>query len=233
MLCVAPPPDVDFTNDRYVNPEPVVLLERASVVLETDLAVDAIAPTAFGGFDESPNHVLGAGTVVASYLIHFDPPNELEDTPFEGTVHFDREILAIMVTDTTLDESDASLGLPPPALYQGDVGSRSGDSMDDDVVTWAGTDVQVLFDTGGFKDQVRVLTEPLDDADAGVPDVGVADASPDTGATGVDTGGSGATFRGTGGCACETAGRPLSSGHFAALIAIFALAHMWRRRALW
>jgi hypothetical protein len=192
MICVDPSPDVDLTDGGFQNLRLQVFAERPPQTLEIDLAVDSTAPGTFTEFGGSADIVIPMGTRVRSYLVHFDPPDEGENMATTGTAHFDEEILGLVFRAPTLDDTDDVLGLPL-ASYAGGSGNRSGDEVDDDTIVWDGSDITVTFDTGGFKDEVRVVVAADlalggdgDERDAGE----IGETAP--------------YFRGAGGCACDT-----------------------------
>jgi len=78
----------------------LVMPEQLNFTLPQDLTVMSIS---------GPVH-LPAGSVVSSYLVHYDPPGNLSRAP-RGAVTFFDPVVAVIGTTTELRKSDALLGL--------------------------------------------------------------------------------------------------------------------------
>lgn len=90
-----------------------VLPERKGFELFGDVLceiVDAGQHTVFQGV----SHVIPNGTVVDSYLLHFDRADDIRGSVavVEGSVYFDRPILGVIVSHPRLYETDRILGHP-------------------------------------------------------------------------------------------------------------------------
>ncbi len=169
-----PPPDVrhgglwgEYPENRWS----WVFEENSDMMLPTDISVDITAPGNYR-YDPLTPGIVAAGTLVQSYLIHFD-----HDGPTRGSsggiVTFDSDILGVIVNPGYLDSTDALLGAPG-TMYPGTMlGSEpyrgvefeAGGNDDTVIVSDDRRSIEVFFwvwgppeTFGPDTDQVRVLT---------------------------------------------------------------------------
>lgn len=139
-----------------------VILQERNDSLDSELDVDFLAaPGVFGsgeGMSSPMTGNLSAGTLVTSYLLHFDPVDEGgEPISSEGSVTFDRPLLGILFESMELDASDAILG--SVGVYAR--GERSLDLADSDWLQISDDLRTLSFDltvAGSELIQLRVLT---------------------------------------------------------------------------
>jgi hypothetical protein len=106
---VAPPPSLEL--DAFVSNTTIWLIEEAGVVLATDLAVDLTLPGTYNDPAQITPGIIPAGTVVRSYITHFDSIDTQLVLNRSGSITFDTDILGVMILDATLDASDPVVGL--------------------------------------------------------------------------------------------------------------------------
>lgn len=180
--------DVDFTVGSLVLISPpasvvegaledtstaVVFYERQRVLLASDLSVDATNPGAdvnASGVGGDPG-LIPAGTLVDSFLVHFDPvgqPTDLNVTVswFLGFQSTDR-ILGLIYSDALLDASDflgaPATTYPTGVVFRGTTGASEGN----DSLLWS-----QFFAMSGLQsvtvavDQVRVILASPEPASA-------------------------------------------------------------------
>jgi hypothetical protein len=149
----------------------VIFAERQRFLLASDLSVDATNPGAevnASGIGGDPG-LISAGTLVDSYLVHFDPvgqPTDLNVTAawsvgFEST----NRILGLIYSDALLDASDF-LGAPGTAYPTGlEFRGTTGSSEGNDSLLWSQfTAMSGLQSVTVAVDQVRVIvaaSEPV------------------------------------------------------------------------
>lgn len=112
--CVSiPAPACVDLDSLESNSEIRVFGERQGIVLGGDLPVDFFASGAYYEYPELPGEAsVSRGTVVSSYLLHFDPVGGGGGWDLSGTVGFDSEILGVCILSDALAESDSIVGLP-------------------------------------------------------------------------------------------------------------------------
>ncbi len=139
-----------------------VFQEQTSHELAADLTVNMNAPGTFTAPADLPvlTLTIPAGTVVDSYLFHFD--YEVNNTVREsvGSVTFDRPILGVIGRLSDLVASDAELGAPGTS-YSTLATSGIWDSQDSVTLS---SDLRTLsFDLtmGGKVDDLRVVTQAV------------------------------------------------------------------------
>jgi hypothetical protein len=112
-----------------------------------------------GGLTENIGGQLPSGTEFTSYLLHFDPVGDLESLQdVFGAVTFNRPILGILVEQSSLEESDAELGVI--GLYTTE--SRAVDLAGDEFLTLSDDLLTLTMSLHAVDDeivQLRVLTE--------------------------------------------------------------------------
>lgn len=160
ILVIPAPPAA--TLGALQGPDVFAFAEASNVVLGADLAVDVNLPGLYASVDSLTGGTIAAGTAVDSYLLHFDPnvsgPLFIPQGAF-GTITFDREILGVILLDSTLDASDLVVG-NPGTTYPTGVAGRGLDFgvldlvrlLDDRRTLLIGALEDVHFD------QVRIIT---------------------------------------------------------------------------
>lgn len=135
-----------------------LIVERQLATLEEDLAIDSPGtPKAdFSNAANLPRGVISAGTVVDSFLVHFDPGDEATASV---TIGCDQEIVGVIADAAKLVASDG-LAYRDPVF--GDAQSGRGASETDDGGWTIGPDgrcitLNLRADADDF-DQVRILT---------------------------------------------------------------------------
>ena len=139
----------------------VVFQEQSDYQLLADTRVSI--PGTIGTYDEGSDMMptdLTAGTVVNSYLLHFD--TDFGAPNFEGTVEFADPIIGVMLRPFALNSSDAELGANGTA-YPTNASARRGLDYDDftPLDTFIiSNDRTIAFDlvTSNAVDQIRVVT---------------------------------------------------------------------------
>ena len=158
---VSPPPSVKI-GDLESSTLGIVFQERSDYQLLADTRVSI--PGAIGVYDEKrdmrPTDSLLAGSIVNSYILHFD--TDFGAPQFQGTVQFSDPIVGVMLLPFALDSSDAELGALG-TLYPTNASLRRGLDFEDSTPL---DTLEVLDDrTIGFDlstsnviDQIRVVT---------------------------------------------------------------------------
>ena len=164
-----------------------VFLELEAVELSGDVMVNVLPPATTTTYhpdrydpDSVDPGVIPAGTVVSSYLFHFDAVTG-GSTIGPGEVTFCGPMLGVIVFPADLDDTDAPLGAPGTTYgpYSGNRGLGLNGSSPDDVITLSGDGHTLTIDnlwvTGSYVDQLRVIINPLepggDDCNTnGIPD---------------------------------------------------------------
>lgn len=160
MTQIAPPPSLQTGQQAFgtyavaINEKQNVLfngvVDRLNPAVGFNYTTSTLAPTFFSG-------------LVNSHIIHFDDTNVGNPrVNIVGTVTFNAPIIALIYTNTRLDQSDAQLGNIGTTIYPLGVGNRGFS------VSYSGPDtarlltpftVQVTL--GAAIDQIRVLTAPV------------------------------------------------------------------------
>ena len=158
LLAADDPLDLDLGSRQGNTPE--LFVERQYVTLGADLAVDSDgSPASYDSGNLPPGATVLAGTVVHSYLLHFDPTETIEMTDL--TIAFDQPILGVIGKDVRLDGSDFLAFGDPLFNASGQRRMLLGESSFDG---WAiSADGRTIFiDTraglGGL-DELRILTQ--------------------------------------------------------------------------
>ena len=154
----------NYESDDYIR----VFSERTDHVLAQDVRVNFTEPGFYFEGAQLSQEWVPAGTVVSSYLLHFDS-SDANPIVLTGCVEFDEPVVGVIVLDQELDDSDAELGhasitYPPPGfLHRG----LELDTQDDDTVTLQENRRHICLHalTTTRMDQIRVITgapEPLE-----------------------------------------------------------------------
>ena len=172
---------LDLRNGRFKHDYLMLFPERLNYELPGDLSVNLASPGTYRLLsanaikkyqEETPQEkqarekvveatvvqdVLERGTVVNSYLVHFDAidkPGEFRKA--KGRVRFNNRVLGLIVSGQDLNHSDAILG-NPETVYENSHGRRT----ENDLVRISSDQHQVYFnlEVAGFIDQVRILVE--------------------------------------------------------------------------
>jgi len=95
----------DLTNGGLVSGRVRIILERQLATLDEDMAVDSPGSPAGDFMDDAklPGGTVKAGTVVDSFLVHFNPQAEADATV---TITFDQKILGVIAGGRKLADSD-------------------------------------------------------------------------------------------------------------------------------
>ena len=117
--------------------------ERQNLTLSANIILDDIQPGA-------STQVIGAGSVVSSHVIVFDPNGTRS---LEGFVEFDEPILGVFTTNAGLNGSAPVLGLPT-ATYNVTNGKLEGS----DPYAISGNRLDIEFNTSSPGDYIRVVT---------------------------------------------------------------------------
>lgn len=108
---IPPPPSVDF-GDLQSDTVARVFSERQGLTLPTSVSVDSTAPGAYDSVSSLTPGVLPAGTSVDSYLVHAEPASPDGLFRYIGSITFNTDVLALIVLNPNLKNSDAILGAP-------------------------------------------------------------------------------------------------------------------------
>lgn len=133
------------------------LLERENALLESGYVVDGLEPDTYRRPFRKNTVKLTKDVRVDSFLLQYNPvhTHESRNQKFQGELHFDRPIVALILHKDLLDSSDAQLTLPETDFRNI---FRRGIN-DADVVTLS-PDRRVLhvaLDVKNGVDQIRVL----------------------------------------------------------------------------
>jgi len=141
------PPQTLLVNQHKTRNHVLIFPELQNVILTEDMVVDGL----------EGNVRFPAGTVLNSYLLHYDP-DELTTQAPRGGVTFDGKIAAVLGGADSLSKSDKKFGLPD--LQYGPQVSRELELDEDEVqVSEDRRTLSVYFGASGAEalDQVRVL----------------------------------------------------------------------------
>ena len=117
--------------------------EVQGVTLESQLIMDIAAPGV-------SSNVLGAGSVVSSHYLIFDP---ISTRTASGTVTFDEPVLGVIISNPRFDDTDSLLG---NAATSYTIGSQQLESADS--VTISGNSIEFNLSTSSPGDAIRVVT---------------------------------------------------------------------------
>ena len=172
---------LDLRNGRFKHDYLMLFPERLNYTLPEDLAVNLAEPGTYRMLTERAakkyyeevsadkqacesvvkstivQDKLSKGTVVNSYLVHFDAFDKPgEHNKAKGRVRFSNRILGVILSGKDLNHSDALLG-NSETIYESSHGRRT----ENDLVRISSDQHQVFlnFEVLGFIDQVRIVVE--------------------------------------------------------------------------
>ena len=140
-------------------------VERNGLRLSFPLTTDAVKAGTYTKTSSlpSPAPKIAAGTVVDSYMLHSDPlgkPTALQGNRFSVRVSFDSDILGVMVTDSSLNGSDGTVGVHgaiyPTFAHRG-LELMGNPFNDHFTISTNRHTIQVFFSTSTYVDEVRVV----------------------------------------------------------------------------
>ena len=141
--------------------------EKQGVILPGAVSLDRVPPT-FGS-----SGTLAAGSLVNSYLFHFDLPGTPSLTEISGSVTFDQPILGLIFSWNNLLATDSTLGLASSYYNHS---TRGLEAFSQDSWSISGGTLTFNFEFGAAEgvDNVRILTAVPDaGATAGLLALGV------------------------------------------------------------
>lgn len=152
--------------------------ERTNTPLILPLAVDSFGfgvgiPAGFqtATFSTHPG-VIPAGTVISSFILHFDTQTNLTPGTAAFQVQTDQDIIGVIIKDATLDASDALVAAPgtvyPLGLNLRGTASDPLEGLDnvfvgvpgDLALGYSRTVTVFAMDVEGALDEVRIITTP-------------------------------------------------------------------------
>jgi hypothetical protein len=150
--------------------------ERTNYALPTGTPVDITPgssyPEKYVGVDNLTPSTLSAGAAVDSYFMYSQPVGQPHnDYPYTATITFNAPILGLIVTTSTLNATNASVGAPGTTYdTTGDAGLESDDKVE---LVGAGT-IHVEFYTSVDTDDIRIITAAGPSTGPGGPNGGGA-----------------------------------------------------------
>jgi hypothetical protein len=175
MDVIPAPPSVDF-DDLESNTLIRVFPERQNVELSQDISVNAVVPGRYEKLADLPEPAptIQAGTVVSSYLLHFDTVDG--DHQVTGKVEFDTEVLGVCVLAEELFASDGMLGAPGTSYPsssdpEGFIRQLEFGAIVDDWITIEpdGRSVTLHPRVENWNDQMRIITRGAVSDPTGMP----------------------------------------------------------------
>lgn len=144
-----------FESDTTI----AVFYEQQALQLNSLLSVDATLAKLYVATTDLDPATIPAGTVVNSYLVHFDRVGQPGAFLFRsGSVTLDQPVLGLISTRTNLLASDAILGIPTTTYA---VGSNRGVELTDQDSFQLSSDLHTVSFTLGTsvgEDQLRIVT---------------------------------------------------------------------------
>lgn len=138
--------------------------EKQNLALPSSVTANITAPGTYtftsGGPPVFTSGTLATGTVVSSYLLHFDPAGS-PGTPIArtGSVTFDEEVLGVIVLASSLIASDATLGAPGTFYSANGLrGLETGPPGDSVTLSPDRRTVLVTLNIAPTFDEVRIIT---------------------------------------------------------------------------
>jgi len=146
-----------------------VFKERAGYRLPSDVTVDTNQPgRTYEG--DGPNAVIRAGTVVDCYMVHYDAVGGSGGSTTGSSLSFAGTILGVIVSNSTLDNTDTVLGAPGTSYPTGNI-SRHIEEGNDTVFlsnSMKSVDLDVIAVGGAWIDEMRIVTVPGADTSFGM-----------------------------------------------------------------
>jgi prepilin-type N-terminal cleavage/methylation domain-containing protein/prepilin-type processing-associated H-X9-DG protein len=141
------------------SPNVMLYQERSGYKLPTPVAVDMSRPGRVGSPGYLSPTTLPAGTVVDSYIVHYDPPGT-DGTTQNVKLAFGARIVGAICLTGHLRSSDPVLGAPGTAYDQ--IQSARGMEIGDEVIELS-SDMKVFtvnrFIVTGVMEEARIITE--------------------------------------------------------------------------
>lgn len=154
------------------DPTAILFPERQNVTLTNPVEVNVTQPGAYDDMEDlGAKGLIDAGTMVSSYLLHFDPVGRPLDTKeVIGSVTFDEPILGLIIFTQDFVDSNAALGAPGTQYgFLSPVDLGATEYVDNFALSADRKTVTFCFRTTRSSDSIRILTTPDSDGD-GVPD---------------------------------------------------------------
>jgi len=155
----SPPGDVSY-NGTQSNTQIIVFPEQQNALVTSSLQLDVTtAGTTFNRPENPLTAALPSGTVVNSYMLHYD--RFTGTSRLIGSVTFDEEIIGLIVNSGRLDDSDGLLGAAGTTYPAAGTNGARGIDLDPVTISADRRTVSVSFNVVfGFSDQIRVITKP-------------------------------------------------------------------------
>ncbi len=142
--------------------------EQVAFILPTELSAEITSPTTVvsPGSGITPG-TIAAGTAVDSFFLHADTATPDVPFIFDGSITFDREIIAVILFGSTLDASDllGAAGTVYPAPGSNPLRGIAEPGSSGDAVTLSGDRRTLTFTSrvtellGVGQDQLRIVTQ--------------------------------------------------------------------------
>ncbi len=154
---------ISFLEGATESSTAIRILDEGTSVLVGDIAVNAVGPGTHT-YSAGPPLTISSGSLVHSYIVHFDPDGGV--VPLLGSVTFDvgEFIIGIMTHTPYLDFSDAEVGHPLAVYPTGLLEFRAFETL-------PGTDSVTIaadLNSASFSliaelgiDQARIITTPV------------------------------------------------------------------------
>lgn len=159
ITLLASPPASVAQGDLESDTEIFLFAEQGLLTLPSAVSAVIASPNlSFTGTTIPSSGTVPSGTLVNSYFFHADKVGTSGIVIVSGSVTFDEDILAVIVTTVDLDASDGLLGTS--ATSYGSAAERGLENADD-IISISG-DLRTLgiqLFHGTVEDHVRVLTE--------------------------------------------------------------------------
>ncbi|MBX7075326.1 MAG: hypothetical protein K1X71_19465 [Pirellulales bacterium] len=158
LIVIGAPPSVQ-SNALTSNPDMFLFFESQQT-LANPLPVDIINPGLYGKANPNALGLIPQGTVVQSYLLHRETDRNTFSSILGGWTA-PNNILGIIVSDSLLDATDASLG-NPGTLYPTGLAYRGAEfafPITPDTLFWNANLLNILFNSSAaaVMDQVRII----------------------------------------------------------------------------
>ena len=162
------PPSAVF-NDLEDNKIVWMFQEREGYDLPSSVRVDISQPGRYDNNYSSTSSILGAGTVVDCYFLHYDSIGSQGASTGGQIITFTDEILGIIVTTNALNLTDVVLG-NPGTIYETGRGARGFENNAERVTFSADRRSFIIhnFSISFPGEEVRILTRPGGQASYGI-----------------------------------------------------------------